>query len=172
MKVLIALFACLGALPASADILIRPALSYAIDKTESGGSTSSTTRRMIDLGVGHITSAGWTLLALYGTENIATDSTNSDRTSIGVGGGYTSKGDGPYVSAVYFVSNSLASGGSKYEGDGMQFDFGYMFKVSSMGVGLQFSYRMHNYKKHNGTTLTNPYKKTNLDPMFALAYIF
>lgn len=171
----VVLIGAVGGAKAHGEGLIRPALSYAIDKSESDGSTTTTTRRLIDLTLGYMTGDGWTLLGLYGNQNTNYDSEGSvtitERTGYGVGGGYYSK-SGPYIDAVYYLIAKEEGGGNKYEGDGYQVDLGYKFDVGSVGLGLQLAYRSFNFKKLNGSTLSPTRKQTNLDPMFALLFTF
>lgn len=173
MKTLITLVLATFGSYAMADGVIRPSVSYSIHKTESGGTTSETTTRYIDLAGGWVGPSGFSVLGIYGSQNESTSpgGSSSDRTSLGAGVGYT-KGEGIFAAAFYFVQNSLTSGSTKYEGDGMQFDIGYLFKAGSAAIGPQFSYRMHNFKKVNGQTMANPLKVTDLDPMIAFQFMF
>lgn len=174
MKTLIALFLATFGTYAAADGVIRPSLSYSIHKTESGGSTSETTTRMLDIVGGWWNGRNLSVLGLYGTQNETTSpgGSSTDRTSLGVGIGYTNKDEGPFAALFYVLQDTEKSGSTKYEGDGFQLDFGYLFKAASIGIGPQFSYRIHNYKKVNGATMANTLKKTELDPMVALQFTF
>lgn len=162
---------------AHADGLIRPALGYTIDKTESGGSATTTTRQLIDIGGGYVTDSGVMLLGMYSTETktVASSSstTNFNRSSYGGGIGWMAKqSSGPYVDGIYFLDATMTSNSSTYKGNGWQIDVGYNFEVSRVGIGMQLTYRSFTYSKLNGSTLNNPYKQTNLDPMFAVLITF
>lgn len=163
--------------PVYADVLIRPAFSYSIDKDQTS-STTTTTRQMIDLAGGYIATEGWAILGMYSIENKKTDTgnstSNSDRTSYGAGGGwYSREAMGPYVDAIYHLNSKLMLGSTKYQGTGWQVDVGYQFQISgAVSFGVQLAYSNFVYTKLDGTALTPPDTRTNLDPMLALVIIF
>lgn len=160
---------------AQAEVLFRPAFTYTIDKTEQN-STTTTTRRVIDIGAGYVGNEGWMILGMYGMENkTVDDGTNVhkiDRNSMGLGGGYMQKGGGFYVDGIYFIQSEMTIGSTKHKGDGWQIDLGYNFNFSRVGLGAQLTYRSFKYTKAGEATLTPPLKQTNLDPMFALVMAF
>lgn len=65
---------------------------------------------------------------------------------------------------------------STYQGGGYQVDLGVRFKLSSVFVGLQMSYKMFEYKKYTtggaSVALTEPIKQGFVDPYFALFFEF
>lgn len=176
MKALFAIAVLVFSFGARADYFFRPALTYIMEQEDVGNTTTSTTRRIIDASLGWtVAGGGWALLALYGTENRVDDaggtSTTYDRTSIGLGGGYIQP-DGAWFDFVYFLSNKWVTGSSKYEGDGMQFQVGYNFKLGPGSISPQLAYRINEYKKLNGSTMTNKVKLTSADPMISYTFFF
>jgi hypothetical protein len=161
---------------AHANVLLRPALSYSSVATEAGDTKTTTTRRLIDVTAGYVYPSGLSLLGLYGMETKTSESGGSsstdDRKSLGAGLGWQSQGYGPYLAGLYIFDNKLSSGGTNYKGTGMQFDLGYRFTISGLGIGLQMSYRMFTYKEAGGVSLSPQIKYTHIDPMFAFSLGF
>ncbi len=160
----------------------RPAFSYTIDENESNGITEKEARRMIDLAGGYITDKGITILAQYSlekkkttTENSGTSSsTDSDRTSIGVGGGWTTRQDiGPYIHGIYYMQSEEIEDGVTYKGGGYEVDLGFKAAIRKLSIAFQLSYRAFEYDEFTssgGTSaaLPQPRKQANLDPTFAI----
>lgn len=177
--ILVLLFA--GPAFAHAGGFFRPAFSYTIDHDKSASSDTTETRRMIDFGGGYISEKGLTILGQYSLEKKKTETstptgsttTDADRTSLGVGAGWTSLRDvGPYLHGIYYLQSEDVVSGTTYKGDGYEADLGLKVAIRKVSIAFQLTYRHFKYTKSTAgsttTTLTQPREQTNLDPTIAL----
>lgn len=135
---------------------------YWSEETEQSTTTKSS-RTLLDLGAGYAWPSGLTVGGLYGTEKRKSGDTSTDRTSYGPTIGYMQSGEGFFVLGTYFFKSEYED----FDGDGYQVDLGYRFKISSVGIGLQMSYKHFKYDEANGSSFSPPLKQTYLDPYFA-----
>ena len=171
---------------AQATIYVRPSLMYLYDRDEDNGSKTSTTRQLIDLGIGYIGQARWALGGLYATERKdvksepasgGTTTTSGNRTSLGPTLGWVSAGDlGFYILGTYFVQSEYVEGSNTYKGNGYEADLGVRIPVRGTFVALQVSYKNFEYKKYSAgggdVELSRPRVHTFIDPYFALFFEF
>lgn len=160
---ILCLFAlALSSASASASYFRLNAL-YQSEETEQSTSSKSS-RTLLDLGGGYTWPSGFTLGALYATEKRDNGTSTTDRTSYGPTLGYMQEGEGFFILGTYFFKSEY----EEYDGDGYGIDVGYRFKVSSVGLGLQMSYRHFKYDELSGASVNPPLKHTYLDPYFTL----
>ncbi len=135
---------------------------------EVGDPAVKSSRTLLDLGGGYIWPSGLTLGGLYGTEKRKAGDSSWDRLSYGPTLGWMQKGEGFYILGTYFFKSEYED----YEGTGIEADLGYRFKISSVGVGLQFAYKQFEYTKLNGASVSPAYKQTYIDPYFTFWFEF
>lgn len=164
-----AILSALLPLPAFADGYLRLQGMYLSSETGTEPKTK-TTRTLIDLGAGWVSSNGWTLGALYATEKMKFDSHTSNRTSMGPTIGWVTRREaGPYILGTYFVTSEFDDG---FEGTGYQFDLGYKFSIRRISLALQLSYRAFEYDEYDGNSVSPAYTDKRIDPYFALWFDF
>jgi hypothetical protein len=154
---------------AHADGMLKLAAMYMAAKTDSGGTTSDSSRTLLDLNGAYLWPKGWAAGLLYGMDNQKAGSSTLKRVSYGPSFGWVSrKENGAFVMLSYLFKSEYED----YEGTGYQADLGYKFTVRKIAIVLQFSYKAFNYDKINGQKLSPPLKETKLDPYFGLLFEF
>lgn len=168
-RIFLVFLVMVGAGPVHADGMLKLGFLYLSTDTDSGGTKSESSRMLLDVNPAYIWPKGWAFGLLYGMDKSKNSGVASDRTSYGPSFGWiTRKEYGPYVMASYLLKSEL----EQYEGDGIQADLGYKFPLRKIDLGFQLSYKMFNYKKLNGATLSTPYKENKIDPYFILMLQF
>ena len=104
------------------------------------------------------------------------DSSDSNRTSLGLSAGYYSEKDF-YLNAHYFFSSKYKfNGNSEYtKGTGYEIDLGFLSKVtSSFYVGLMVAHKSFSYSEVSvsGVTSSTSASHRELIPMFTFAVVF
>ena len=144
----------------------RIAVMYLTEKQGVEGSSTESSRTLIDFGAGHLFSNGFTLGGMYGSEKneMATQSLN--RTGVGPTIGYMkSKSQGFFFLGTYFINPTMTGG---YKGTGTQLDVGYRFQLDKVSIAPQFSKKTFKYNKLNDMTLDPAYVDDRIDPYFVL----
>ncbi len=104
------------------------------------------------------------------------DSSDSNRTSYGISGGYFSDKDF-YIAAHYFLSSKYkAGGGVEYsKGTGYGIDLGFLTKITtSFYAGLVFIHRSYSYSEQNSSAGSSSVSVSHreLIPMFTFGVVF
>ena len=104
------------------------------------------------------------------------DSSDSNRTSYGLSGGYFSEKD-LYIAAHYFFSSTFDHGGGTVDekGSGYEIDLGGLFKfTSSFYMGLMMAYKTFNYSERsiNGVSGGTSVTHRELLPLFTIGFAF
>lgn len=147
---------------AQADAYFRLGAMYLSTSVEQGGSSSDSSRLLIDVGAGYVNPKGWTVGGLYSTE-----SSDAEPQAYGVTAGWiTRKEMGFYTLGTYFVS-SKSNG---YEsGWGYQADLGYRITLRKLTIAPQISYKSHTYDiMGSEETVTI----SHVDPMLVVFFDF
>lgn len=105
----------------------------------------------------------------------SSDSSDSNRTSLGVSVGYFSEKDF-YMSFTYFLSSKYKFGATEYsKGGGYEFDLGFLSKVtSSFYVGIMAAIKNFTYSEQTvgGATSSISASHREVIPMFSFAVDF
>ncbi len=104
----------------------------------------------------------------------ANDSSDANRTSMGLAVGYYSEKDF-YLNYIYYPTSKYAFGGTEYKGSGYEFDLGFLSKVtSSFYVGLMFAIKNFTYTDAttNGVDSSINATQKEVIPMFSFAVNF
>lgn len=104
----------------------------------------------------------------------ANDSSDANRTSMGLTVGYYSEKDF-YLNYIYYPTSKYAFGGTEYKGHGYEFDLGFLSKVtSSFYVGLMFAIKNFTYTDSttNGVESSISATQKEVIPMFSFAVNF
>jgi len=104
----------------------------------------------------------------------ANDSSNANRTSLGLAVGYYSEKDF-YLNYIYYPSSKYTFGGTEYKGTGYEFDLGFLSKVtSSFYVGLVFAIKNFTYTEATTAGVDSSINSTQKEviPMFSFAVNF
>ncbi|NJL25607.1 MAG: hypothetical protein HC902_10820 [Calothrix sp. SM1_5_4] len=96
------------ATPAFAAGYFRLSGIYSSEETGQGTTTKSS-RTLLDLGAGYTWSSGFTLGGLYGTEKRESGDSSTDRTSLGPTIGYLQKGGGFFALGTYHSNPNTKS---------------------------------------------------------------
>lgn len=157
-------------------VLFDVNLYYSSSKIETkdiGGAASVTTdgaTAIYDVKLGYLSSSGLYLGGIY------TSRSNSVLNQSGTSGSATGGSVGYMGSAGFFIMGHYlvsATDGNYKEGSGVQADFGYKAGISNGWlVGAELSYRSMTYKKNDGNTSLESYKKDEVIPMVSVGYIF
>lgn len=104
----------------------------------------------------------------------ANDSSDANRTSMGLAVGYYSEKDF-YLNYIYYPTSKYAFGGTEYKGNGYEFDLGFLSKVtSSFYVGLMFAIKNFTYTEATTAGVDSSINATQKEviPMFSFAVNF
>ena len=145
---------------------VRIATMYMSNSSGVEGSTTNTSRTMIDLGAGKLYANGFTLGGMYGSEKYDNGTSTSNRTGIGPTIGYMkNKAAGFFVLGTYFINPTMTGG---YKGNGYQIDIGYRFALDTISIAPQFSKKSFTYDEQNGQSISPAYVEDRIDPYFVV----
>ncbi len=145
---------------------VRIGTMYMSDSSGIEGSTTNTSRTMIDLGAGKLYANGFTLGGMYGSEKYDNGTSTSNRTGIGPTIGYMkNKAAGFFILGTYFINPTMTGG---YKGNGYQIDVGYRFALDNISIAPQFSKKSFTYDEQSGQTLSPAYVEDRIDPYFVI----
>lgn len=104
----------------------------------------------------------------------ANDSTDANRTSYGLSGGYFSDRD-IYIEAHYFLTSKYDHGGGVIDekGSGFEIDLGGLFRfTSSFYLGLLMAYKTFSYSQRttNGISAGTSVSHRELMPLFTVGF--
>jgi hypothetical protein len=102
------------------------------------------------------------------------DSSDANRTSIGLSVGFYSEKDF-YLNYTYFYTSRYSFSGGEYKGTGYEFDLGFISKVTaSFYAGLMFAIKSFNYTESisGGASSSSNATQKEVLPMFTFAVVF
>lgn len=112
----------------------------------------------------------WAYGGIYSLSS--SDASDSNRTSIGLSGGYYSEKDF-YLNLHYYLTSKYSFAGGEYtKGGGYEFDIGFLSKVtSSFYVGILVAIKNFTYSAINVGGVTTPTTASHKEvvPMFSFA---
>lgn len=139
---------------------------YLSDSSGIEGSTTNTSRTLIDFGAGHLFSNGFTLGGMYGSEKYNSSTSTIDRTGIGPTFGWMkNKSAGFYFLGTYFLNPTMTGG---FKGTGHQLDVGFRFVLDKVSIAPQFSKKYFKYTEQDGQTISPAYVDDRIDPYFVI----
>lgn len=143
---------------------------YLSDSSGSEGSTTNSSRTLIDIGAGHLFGNGFTLGGMYGSEKRNYSTYTLDRVGVGPTIGYMkSKTQGFYFLGTYFINPTMTGG---YSGTGYQLDIGFRFALDKISIAPQFSRKHFKFTEQNDVALSPAYIDDRIDPYFVIWIAF
>ncbi len=172
---LMALMLTFGASMAQAQFVINPNLSYSSAKTEGAGGTSEGSVFMLDLRAGFVMTNGLFLGGTYAHEGSDTGTNDTTATSIAPTVGFFNQGFVAMLTYHFMATAEMDPTTDLIEGAGPQIDVGYVLPVTgSFHLGPQLRWRQLDFGKmeSSGVKVDVDYKRTSIDPMINLWFMF